>query len=52
VLEKAYPVIDFNTPVEKITNLISRETGAVLAKDESGSFHILTKYDILHSLTH
>ncbi|MEY4335420.1 MAG: hypothetical protein RLZZ45_339 [Bacteroidota bacterium] len=52
VLEKAYPVIDFNTPVEKITNLISRETGAVLAKDESGCFHILTKYDILHSLTH
>jgi cystathionine beta-synthase len=52
VLEKAYPVIDFNTPVEKITNMISRETGAVLAKDESGTFHILTKYDILHSLTH
>ena len=52
VLEKPYPIIDFNTPVEKITSMISRESGAVLAKDESGSLHIVTKYDILHSLAH
>lgn len=50
VLERPYPVIDFNTPVEKLTHLITRESGAVLSKDETGSLHIVTKYDILHSL--
>ena len=50
VLERPYPVIDFNTPVEKITHLITRESGAVLSKDETGTLHIVTKYDILHSL--
>jgi cystathionine beta-synthase len=50
VLELAYPIVDFNTPVEKISTMINKDTGAVLAKDESGAFHIVTKYDILHSL--
>ncbi len=50
VLELSYPLVDFNTPVEKISNMINKDTGAVLAKDESGMLHIVTKYDILHSL--
>ena len=50
VLELAYPIVDFNTPVEKISSMINKDTGAVLAKDESGALHIVTKYDILHSL--
>jgi cystathionine beta-synthase len=49
-LELAYPIVDFNTPVEKISSMINKDTGAVLAKDESGALHIVTKYDILHSL--
>jgi len=52
VIEKSYPIIDFHTPLEKITGMISRESGAVLARDESGNLHILTKYDILHSMHH
>lgn len=51
VLEKPYTIIDYQTPVEKIRNMINRESGAVLAKDESGALQILTKYDILQSLT-
>ncbi len=50
VLELSYPIVDFNTPVEKISNMINKDTGAVLAKDESGMLHIVTKYDILQSL--
>ena len=30
--------------------MINKDTGAVLAKDESGMLHIVTKYDILQSL--
>ncbi len=50
VMEKAYPVVPFDTPVERLSNLISKETGAVLSKDDSGNYHIVTKYDIIQSL--
>jgi cystathionine beta-synthase len=50
VLETAYPMVEYNSPVEKISKLISKENGAVLSKDESGTLHIITKYDILHAL--
>lgn len=51
VLEPAFTMVEFNTPVEKLGQLITKDNGAVLAKDESGSYHIVTKYDILQSLT-
>jgi len=50
VLEPAYPVVAFDTPVERISSLINKETGAVLAKDDSGNYHIVTKYDVIQSL--
>jgi cystathionine beta-synthase len=50
VMEKEYPVVSFEMPVEKLSNLISRHNGAVLSKDESGNYHIVTKYDIIQSL--
>lgn len=50
VLEKEYPVVSFNMPVEKLSNLISKHNGAVLSKDETGEYHIVTKYDIIQSL--
>jgi len=49
-IETAYPMVDFNTPVEKIGTLINKNNGAVLSKDESGNIHIITKYDILQAL--
>jgi cystathionine beta-synthase len=50
VMEKAYPLVSFELPVEKLSNLISKHNGAVLSKDESGMYHIVTKYDIIQSL--
>jgi cystathionine beta-synthase len=49
-IESEYPMVDFNTPVEKISTLINKNNGAVLSKDESGTIHIITKYDILQAL--
>jgi len=49
-MEKPYPLVAFETPVEKLSSLISKESGAVLAKDEKGDYHIVTKYDVLQSL--
>lgn len=50
VMEKPYPIVTFDTRVERLSNLITKENGAVLSKDESGAFHIVTKYDIIQSL--
>ncbi len=50
IMEKAYPVVEFDTPVERLGSLINKGNGAVLAKDESGNFHIVTKYDVIQSL--
>jgi cystathionine beta-synthase len=49
-MEKPFPVVAFDTPVEKLRTLINKENGAVLAKDESGNYHIVTKYDVIQAL--
>ncbi|MEO6550355.1 MAG: pyridoxal-phosphate dependent enzyme [Ferruginibacter sp.] len=51
VMEKAYPEVAFDTPVERLSVFITKENGAVLSKDETGSFHVVTKYDIIQSLS-
>lgn len=50
VIEARLPLVAFDTPVEKLSTLISKENGAVLAKDEAGNYHIITKYDVLQAL--
>ena len=51
VMEQAYPLVSFDTPVERLGGMITKDNGAVLAKDESGNLHIVTKYDVIQSLT-
>lgn len=50
VLEPIFPLVDFETPVERLSHLINKENGAVLAKDEAGNLHIVTKYDVIQAL--
>ena len=50
VLEPLLPLVPFDTPVEKLSSLINKGNGAVLAKDEAGNYHIVTKYDVLQAL--
>lgn len=50
VMEKPFPVVPFETSVEKMGTLINKENGAVLAKDEGGNYQIVTKYDIIQAL--
>ena len=51
LLEAPYPEVDFNTTVERLSTLITRENGAVLSRDEAGNYQIVTKYDILQAMT-
>jgi cystathionine beta-synthase len=50
VLEPSYPMVDFETPVERLSTLINKENGAVLSRDEGGNLHIVTKYDVIQAL--
>ena len=51
VIEKPYPEVPFETQVERLSSFINKENGAVLSKDKSGIYHIVTKYDIIQSLS-
>jgi cystathionine beta-synthase len=51
VLEKPYPEVSFETPVERLSSYINKENGAVMSKDDSGFYQIVTKYDIIQSLS-
>lgn len=50
VMQKAFPIVNMETPIEKLTIYINKENGAVLAQDESANYHIITKYDIIQAL--
>jgi cystathionine beta-synthase len=50
VMDRPFPIVEFETPVEKLGTLINKENGAVLAKDETGAYHIVTKYDVIQAL--
>ncbi|WP_291907026.1 pyridoxal-phosphate dependent enzyme [Chitinophaga sp. CB10] len=50
VMQAPFPVVTENTPIEKLSMYINKENGAVLTKDESGDYHIVTKYDIIQAL--
>lgn len=51
VIEAAMPVVSMETRVDRLTQFINKDNAGVLAKDESGDFHILTKYDIINAFS-
>ncbi len=51
VMDKPLPIVDMDTPLERLTHYINKDNGAVLTRDESGQFSILTKYDILNAFS-
>ncbi|ANH80467.1 cystathionine beta-synthase [Niabella ginsenosidivorans] len=50
LLEPAFPIVNFNTSLEKLKSFLTRENGAVMSRDEAGNYHIITKYDVLQAL--
>jgi cystathionine beta-synthase len=51
VMDKAFPFVDVNTPLEEVSRLITRENNAVLVKELSGEIHIITKHDIIEAIS-
>ena len=51
VMGPALPVVSENEPIAAVSKLISKDVPAVLVKLSTGKYHIITKYDIIQSLS-
>jgi cystathionine beta-synthase len=45
------PVVSEDDSIDSISKLISKDVPAILVKMHSGKHHIITKYDIIQSLS-
>lgn len=50
VMGPPFPVVDDDTPAERLALLLSRETPAALVRRDGGVAAIVTRYDLLHQL--
>lgn len=51
VMQAPFPIVKTNTSVEEVSKLINKNTHAVLVEMENGKHHIITRYDIISSLS-
>ncbi|MBI2968165.1 MAG: pyridoxal-phosphate dependent enzyme [Bacteroidetes bacterium] len=50
IMEKPFAVLTPGATLEEISVQIGKDNGAVLVKDSSGAFHIITKFDIIEAM--
>jgi cystathionine beta-synthase len=51
VMQKPFPFVNMNATIEDVSKLITKENNAVLVKDRLGEVHIITKHDIIESIS-
>lgn len=51
VMDAPLPVVKMDATVEEISSKINKEVGAVLATDIGGNLHIISKFDIIKTLS-
>ncbi len=49
-MEAPYPVVDAQLSLERFSELLSRETPAVLVRQRGKLSGIVTRYDVLHHM--
>lgn len=45
-----FPYVQQEDQISKISSLINKDNSAVLVKDSAGATHIITQYDLIHSI--
>lgn len=50
IMSEALPVVDESLTFSQLRNYISKQIPAVLAKDRTGAYHIITQYDIIQTV--
>lgn len=50
IMGDAFPMVDEDLPFKKLSQYVNKEIPAIIAKDKTGTMHILTQYDIIRML--
>ncbi len=50
IMDEPLPMVEADLAVSQLNKYITKKVPAVMAKDQSGNMHILTKYDILQMI--
>ncbi len=50
VMEPVLSIVPIDSPIDRVSSLINKNSQAVLTADESGKLHIITQYDIIQAL--
>ncbi len=50
MMDAPFPVVNDDLPVRALKRYLTKDNCAILVKDKAGQMHIITQYDILHSL--
>tara|TARA_B100000524_G_scaffold29833_2_gene14846 strand:- start:3551 stop:4912 length:1362 start_codon:yes stop_codon:yes gene_type:complete len=51
IMGAAFPIVKGGTQLEELCKLINKNTPAVLVESDSGSMHIVTRYDIISAMS-
>lgn len=50
IMGEPFPEVDIDTSFNKLSRIISKQNPAVVVKDKTGSYHIITQYDIIQNI--
>ena len=50
IMEQPYPVVEADSPLDRVSDLLSRETPAVLVRRQGKLAGIVSRYDVLHHM--
>ncbi len=50
IMDSAFPIVQEDLPCRQLSKYISKKIPAVIAKDRSGGWHVLTQYDIIQAV--
>lgn len=51
IMGAVFPIVKCGTQIDELCKLINKSTPAVLVESESGSMHIVTRYDIISAMS-
>jgi cystathionine beta-synthase len=51
VMQAPLPIVDVNTHLDQLCKIIDKDTPAALVKFPNGSYHIITRYDIISAMS-
>ncbi|NND31989.1 MAG: pyridoxal-phosphate dependent enzyme [Saprospiraceae bacterium] len=50
IMGAPFPEVELNTPLSKLSQVISKQNPAVITRDQTGNLHIITQYDIIQNI--